>query len=103
MTTIEIPKLFEVRIYEPAETGLFAHPSRIRLTNCFQFNPTVGKTQCLKYGMGYWDFQDGVCEKLFSGSQYCRAEIVGEIDESRSMEEDWFEDWDGESYASGEY
>ena len=86
-------KLYEVRIYECAVTeGLFPRPERYRYTNMWQHQEGSDRVKPLRYCEGTWQFIDGKCAVYDCASGgYAPAEIVGEIDASRSMEPDRFE------------
>jgi hypothetical protein len=86
-------RLYEIRIYEPAvKSGLFIRPERWRYTNVHQYqsdDPALGKL--LNYGQGGYWFVNGMADVYDPGVDgLTRAEIVGEIGESRAMEKDRF-------------
>ena len=87
-----MPRLYEVRIYEPAVAGgLFPRPKRIRLTNMWAYSPPVDGVLRLYWGDARWEFGDGKCSMYDAGSDsFVPAEIVGEIDKGRAMERDRF-------------
>ena len=85
-------KLFEVKIYECAVSGLFARPERWRYTNMAQYERDIGNSRWLHWGEGRWKFTDGKAQIYdFAGDCKTSAEIVGEIPVGRHMEPDRFE------------
>ena len=87
-----MPKLYEVRIYEPAVAGgLFPRPKRIRLTNMWGHLTMADGVLTLQWGECRWCFTYGKCSIYDAGSDsFVPAEIVGEIDKGRAVERDRF-------------
>lgn len=84
-------RLFEVSVLEPEVTeGLFQHPARYRLTNCWLKKEDPLTLQPVG-GEGWWEFSNdgGYCPN-WRGE--FKAWVLGEIDESRYMEADRFRD-----------
>jgi hypothetical protein len=79
-------KYFHVAISEPAGTGLFAHPARIRHTIMVDYGDNLG----LRFvgGEGRWLFSNG--RGMVFTHALCEAVIVEEVPASQAMNRDWF-------------